>query len=371
MKCEKCGAELKPGKVYCGVCGTAVQLVPDYNLLDEDMLGDIIQNEARGSREAAPKADRKKKDKKKRRLRAGIFAAALMLVFGVSFLLYREAQKQRLGSYDYQFRKAEACLKDGDYNSAAVYLSRALTLRAADPAASKKLASIYVEQEEEEQAVLLLEELVDAGGADEEALRMLIEIYDGKGDYDKIAELGEKVNGSEMPLIFGDYLVSLPEFGVAPGVYGEKLTVTIEAEPGCEILYTTNGEDPESYGEAYQSPIVLEEEGTTMILAVAKNRKGICSRKARASYTIRFEIPKMPSVSPAGGTYYEPQQITVSAPQGCTAYYTWDGSDPGKQSMRYTGPIEMPPGNQVLSVVSVNETGQKSGVYRVNYVYLP
>lgn len=82
MKCENCGAELKPGNVYCSVCGTAVQLVPDYNLLDEDLLGDIIQEEARGSSTgAAPEVDYKKRVRRKKGLAVGITAAVLITVF--------------------------------------------------------------------------------------------------------------------------------------------------------------------------------------------------------------------------------------------------------------------------------------------------
>lgn len=46
MKCKKCGAEIPKGKLYCNVCGAEVQLVPDYNFLEDDMLSDIIQNGA-------------------------------------------------------------------------------------------------------------------------------------------------------------------------------------------------------------------------------------------------------------------------------------------------------------------------------------
>ena len=79
----------------------------------------------------------------------------------------------------------------------------------------------------------------------------------------------------------------------------------------------------------------------------------------------------MPNVMPSGGTYTEPQMITIQMPFDCTAYYTWDGSDPTEASMKYTGPLEMPQGNQVLSVILVNSVGLKSSVYRVNYVYMP
>ena len=51
--------------------------------------------------------------------------------------------------------------------------------------------------------------------------------------------------------------------------------------------------------------------------------------------------------------------------------FTWDGSDPVKGSVKYTGPLEMPPGNQVLSVILINSVGLRSCVYRVNYIYMP
>ena len=35
MKCAKCGAEIKEGCLYCSVCGHEVQIVPDYNVLEE------------------------------------------------------------------------------------------------------------------------------------------------------------------------------------------------------------------------------------------------------------------------------------------------------------------------------------------------
>lgn len=37
MKCTHCGADIPEGQLYCGICGMEVQIVPDYNPLD-DML---------------------------------------------------------------------------------------------------------------------------------------------------------------------------------------------------------------------------------------------------------------------------------------------------------------------------------------------
>lgn len=57
---------------------------------------------------------------------------------------------------------------------------------------------------------------------------------------------------------------------------------------------------------------------------------------------------------------------------GCSIYYTWDGTDPTTASARYTEPFEVPEGNNVLSVLVVDKkTGLDSGVYRANFIYYP
>ena len=39
MKCQKCGAEIPEGKIYCEKCGQAIQMVPDYNPVDDISIG--------------------------------------------------------------------------------------------------------------------------------------------------------------------------------------------------------------------------------------------------------------------------------------------------------------------------------------------
>lgn len=35
MKCQKCGTDIPEGKIYCEKCGSAIQMVPDYNPVDD------------------------------------------------------------------------------------------------------------------------------------------------------------------------------------------------------------------------------------------------------------------------------------------------------------------------------------------------
>ena len=39
MKCQKCGIDIPDGKVYCIRCGTAVQMVPDYDPEEDFTVG--------------------------------------------------------------------------------------------------------------------------------------------------------------------------------------------------------------------------------------------------------------------------------------------------------------------------------------------
>ena len=36
MICKKCGSEIKVGNIYCSNCGQEVQMVPDFNVMDDD-----------------------------------------------------------------------------------------------------------------------------------------------------------------------------------------------------------------------------------------------------------------------------------------------------------------------------------------------
>lgn len=56
MKCKYCGAEIPKGFVYCEKCGAEVQMVPDYNPLD-----DVLTAQVRGALDEEPSENMKRK----------------------------------------------------------------------------------------------------------------------------------------------------------------------------------------------------------------------------------------------------------------------------------------------------------------------
>ena len=79
----------------------------------------------------------------------------------------------------------------------------------------------------------------------------------------------------------------------------------------------------------------------------------------------------MPVVSPTDGVYSEIVMITIDVPDGCKAFYTWDGTDPVSNGIQYMDPFPIIEGSSVLSVVIVDENGNASPIYRGNYIYQP
>ena len=55
MKCVHCGANIPDDQMICPVCGAEVQIVPDYNPLD-----DVLAREVRGYQ----KIQKRRSDKK-------------------------------------------------------------------------------------------------------------------------------------------------------------------------------------------------------------------------------------------------------------------------------------------------------------------
>lgn len=95
------------------------------------------------------------------------------------------------------------------------------------------------------------------------------------------------------------------------------------------------------------------------------------SQVVEKNYKITYADPDYPVVTPSGGSFTTPTTITVEVPEGASVYYTWDGTTPTQASAKYTGPIEMMEGNNILSLILVDKHGKTSDVLECNYKYIP
>ena len=159
-----------------------------------------------------------------------------------------------------------------------------------------------------------------------------------------------------------------PKFSLDDGEdYDDVQQLKLTAESGNKIYYTKNKKKPTTGSHKYNSPIQIEE-GDTTIYAIAVNKAGIPSLPVKKSYTVELPIEDAPAVSPSTGQYSTAQEIEIKVPNGYTAYYTTDKSEPTTSSTKYTGPVEMPEGETIFKAVLVNAKGRVSGITTRNYV---
>ncbi|MCM1258933.1 MAG: chitobiase/beta-hexosaminidase C-terminal domain-containing protein [Roseburia sp.] len=293
MICSKCGAQIPKGKIYCNVCGADVQLVPDYNFLEDDMLSDIVSRGVNGTEENADQTESKEEDNNRKTNYKYVFIwGALLLLVAASAIalacVHDQIKRQQDNSYDYQYSLGEEYQDMEEPGNAIYYFQRAWDLLPEDTNAPYKIVDIYLAQGKENEAVSVINQVVEIHGYDKESCQKLIDIYDGQGNYQKIRELCEEVRGSVLLDLFEDYLVEQPSFSRISGTYTDDQKIELISSKGYEIYYTTDGSDPTVSGVLYRGELNLKN-GTSLVQAATKSPKGIYSEVVKAMYTIRKE----------------------------------------------------------------------------------
>lgn len=374
MKCKYCGAELKNGSIYCPKCGKDIQLVSDIALEDEYLSDFLERKSKKSSRSTTRNTDLQKNsniDQKQNKKLAivSVLVVLFVLIIMVSIIVF-VIQYKKANSFDYQYEQAKAAQASGKTEKAISFYERSLKLQPKNVDVRVALGSIYLEQKDYDSALLNFEEAVNLDDTNIDAYIGLIQVYKQKKEYDKISALADSIDDVNVTEALEGYLVSPPKFSVEGGEYEEVIELELTAEDDCKILYTTDGKDPIQYGEQYHDAFTFDKEGEYEVKAVCVNEEGIYSGVASHKYNITILAPEAPVVTPEGGNYTIPTLISISVPAHCTAYYTWDGSDPNVTSNVYREPIEVPEGSNIFSVVIVNNlTDRMSPIYRSNYTY--
>lgn len=324
--------------------------------------GNVRQNTGAIRREAEEKRRqqmlRKKRAAKKRRQKVLLILAFVLLFLGAAGILVYQ------NSYTGVLNKAYKSLQAGEYSAAEKAFNRAIAKDPKKADAYTGLAKMYIEQEESERAEELLLNAIDSQPENVELYEAAIQFYVDTEQLEKISELLEGCDDSVLSKV-SSYVSPMPEFSLKEGAYTEVQQVSLSADG--EIYYTTDGSEPTTGSTLYTEPILLDE-GTTMIKAISVNENGIPSLTAAKTYTVELPIEDAPAVSPSTGQYSTQTQITITVPEGYTAYYTMDGTTPSAASNLYTGPIDMPEGQTIFSAVLISKSGKMTQITKRNYV---
>jgi len=397
MKCTNCGADILEGQIYCGNCGAEVQIVPDYNPLDEILAEQVKgvlyestrkQNRETGrmasrtmntsrntgrnvreteseriARERAQKKrqaeQRKTKARKKRRRLITFMVLLLAALITTGIFTYRN-------SYSGLVNRGNSKLQATEYPQAESLFKRAIKKNSAKPDAYTGLSHVYIAQDDLETAEqMFLNALADQPD-NVDIYKVTLDFYLETDQAGKISSLLKDCDPEVLSQLEA-YVSDQPEFSLPDEeVYEEVQQLSLSSSAGT-IYYTTDGSEPKAEtGNEYTDPLQLEE-GTTEVKAISVNKKGIPSLEVSKTYTIELPIQDAPAVTPSTGQYEENTKIEIRVPEGYTAYYTTDGTTPNENSKKYAETIDMPEGNTLFSAVLIDGKGRVSDVTKRNY----
>lgn len=422
MRCTHCGANIPDDQMICPVCGAEVQIVPDYNPLD-----DVLTREVRGSVEGATRQintddvrhrrtdrkvqngnatrvlsqtelDRLREERRKNARRSGrsssrqnteeirrqrqqkrleaakrkrrrLLTAMFAVIIIIAAIIYVAYQN----SYSGMLKKGYHAIDSKNYTAAENYFNRAIVKDKSRPEAYTGYAQIYIDQDDLQSAEEVFLSAIETQPSNPELYQAVIAFYMDTNQKDKISNLLEDCEDQNVLDKVSDYISAAPEFSPEEGNYNEVQEITITSDTGGDIYYTEDGSEPTQSSTKYTEPILLDKEGEYEIRAIAVNSNGIPSVITSGKYTIEFPIADAPAVTPSTGQYTEPEQITITVPDGYTAYYTLDGSTPDPSSsstIKYTGPVEMPENTQTIfnAILVNNNNGKATDVTTRNYI---
>lgn len=311
---------------------------------------------------------RRQAERKKavRRKRAGCALVVLFLIAaiaGAGFYLY-------LNSYKGIVDKGNKALAAGEYNRAIDLFERAVKKDGTKAAAYEGLAKVYIAKGDLDWAESIFQEAVKKQPKNPELFEVYVNFYMETDQKGEIPFLLEDVAGNVAEALAG-YIIDVPEFSLDENeTFEDVQELSLSAGEGCTIYYTDNGEEATLQSTKYTGPIKIGE-GSTVITAIAVDKKGVPSLAAQKTYTVELPVVDAPAVSPSTGQYDTPVQIEIKVPEGYDAYYTMNGEDPSISSSKYTGPIDMPEGETLFKAVLINGKGRTSGVTTRNYVLEP
>ena len=401
MNCFNCGASVTGEHKKCPFCGQSMQIVPDYNFLEDDNINVMMEESAASEseksvdKEAAERIRRRKQqarekekqrrlERKKQRQMILIFIAVIVVcgvLFTAFFAVNDMIQTRNENSYDYQVKQAENALKNDNFDEAKDFYYKALSLKPDDLEVRFTLAELFAQHDMTNDMITMYKDILKIDSQNYTAYKMLFQHYNAIGDVDAILELRQGVTDNRIMALFQDYAVENPTIYLKGGTYNGAIDVMITSKLTYEIYYTIDGSDPTKNGILYNGIIRIDKSGMTTLKTVSKNEKGVYSNVIQETYYIVYKAPDDPVVVLNGQAlstkkFDTETYLEVIVPSGCTAYYAWDLDErvvdirlEGSNRLAYVDGIRVPSGDHKLTLVIIDNTsGLSSDFYRERFV---
>lgn len=295
---------------------------------------------------------------------------SVAIIIALAFFTINSVIKKAQDNFAYYNNTGIAYVQSQKYADAIPYLEKALTFEESEGKVNLRfsLYDCYVATNDTEKAISMLYNILKIDEYNLEAIVDLENYYEKAGVTEALVELYNKYKDTQAADAVAKYYVEAPAVSVEGGEYTTDIEVKLTSDYGYNIYYTLDGSDPTVNSSLYSKEIEISE-GTTTLKCIAANQYNIVSDIVSDEYKVEYKAPDAPTISPRSGSYETEQLIVIgNIPAGGKAYYTLDNTTPTDKSTLYTGPFDMPSGNNVLSVITYDKNGQKSSVVKRNYV---
>ena len=365
MKCQKCGAKMVSGHLYCDICGAEFQIVPDFEPEIEKSIAESLSDIS----ETMEHDGSKKKDNITTLLQKNkvpSFSVILGIVFIVSLFVYFGYSKYS-NSPTYQEKVALEAIQKGDYYQAAQIYENIRKTNSNDAYWYIKEAEILLKMQKEDSSYHLAQTALNLDKNTQYAYSFLLDYLKEKEQYLDMKHILDQCPYSEILTEYKEYCCTIPSINYASGSYDEALEISFEKGYDGTIYYTLEDSIPTTSSSKYELPIKLGN-GVHRLQVIYENKFGILSDTVVFQYEISSEIPMSPVVNITSGKYSNAQLITVNVEKGTRVFYTTDLSQPTTDSQEYVSPIPMPLGESRFSFIAISENGIASSVTHRNYM---
>ena len=368
MRCSNCGEPIEEGRLFCLNCGQEVQWVPDYDSFGDYMVQEKLKKKKNRQkpplpesvqrsqlRTAVEKSEEETDDPGicRRCSCSGCCRSVFQTWYG----------QKNYNDFDYQIRMADTAFSNHKYEESYKFVERAVSLNDSDVDAKLLLAQVQVKLEKTDQAIKTLQNVIRLEPDNQSAYNQLIKIYMENDQPDEVKNLLDSCDNDDILNKFSAYISKNPVFSLPEGSYDEPKTLSLYSkEDEDQIYYTTDGTDPTSSSNLYTDSIALKE-GQTIIKAVTVNKKGITSDIVSKTYTIAYEAPDPPQISPSSGSFTTDMDtnIYIIVPEGCRAYYAFDKKPTiADELYQEDQPVKMLKGTHTFYAILVDEHNKVS-----------
>lgn len=360
MKCQKCGAEMVSGHLYCDICGAEYQIVPDFEPEIEDSIAQSMSNITETLDSKTTDEDLNIVDTEQNYFKVPAFSTIFFLVLVIFILLYAGYHKYT-HSVDYQNAQAIEAINNQNYYKAAQIYKKLRKDNSHDAywyiqEANAKL--MLNKSEEAYNLAVLATELTENADM---AYDFLLSYLENQGNYIEMNQILENCEFEEIKEKYWEHLCIIPKISHESGKYDTSLEIVFEDGYQGSIYYTLDKTIPNIDSLKYQEPVILGN-GTHILTVIYENAFGIFSEPVVYEYHITSAIPLPPDVIPDSGAYTLAEMITLNIEEGTSVYYTTDSTQPTKNSTEYTVPIPMPLGKSQFNFIAYSSEGIASKV---------